>query len=547
MAKISYTTDVLVIGSGFAGNRASLGAAETGAKVIQATIGSGGSPNIMGFSAAVSEGDSADVIYSDIMKSGLGMNVPKLTRIYADATDELIPDMEAIGVPFKKDAAGKIQPLHSLGTTYPRLIIQYQCLTGNYIQKGLNAQIHAHPDITLRTNMMITDLIVDGGQVHGACGIDTVTGEFLIVKCRAVVVATGGSGRMHPFTTYPNDVTGDGMAMAYRAGLRIMDMELLQFEPCCFVHPASIYGYCNPTTFLKMGAKLLNNKGEAFITDYSTIQKDEMARKMHKEIVEGRGTPHGGIYYDVRMLPEEVVKVTHYVHYQPALEEGGIDICKEVSEVAPAGHSFQGGVVVNSDCSTDIAGLYIAGEAMGGVHGAKRMGGDAGGAALVFGKIAGKTVASAYGTLDFGKDSLILSLAEESERIARHARENKGESPHEFKKAIQDMMFTKVGLVKNEEGLACALADIGLFEEAFEKLGASSPHELRAVFSVRNMLYTARMMTLCAQKRTESRGVHYREDYPSQNDAAWLGKNVILSKEHDGKMKADVVVQETDG
>ena len=544
MAKITYTTDVLVIGSGFAGNRAALGAAEAGAKVLQATIGGGGSPNIMGFSAAVMEGDSVDVIYDDVMKSGLGMNIPELTRIYADATDELIPDMEAIGVPFKKDDKGNFLPLHSLGTKYPRLIIQYQCLTGNYIQKGLNGKVRDNRNILVRTNTMITDLVVDKGRVYGACGIDTATGEFLLVKCRAVVVAAGGSGRMIPFTTYPNDVTGDGMAMAYRAGLRVMDMELLQFEPCCFVHPPAIYGYCNPTTFLKMGAKLLNNRDEAFISDYSTIQKDEMARKMHQEIAAGRGTPHGGVYYDVRMLPEEVVKVTHYVHYEPALTEGGIDICKEVSEVAPAGHSFQGGVVTRADCSTEIAGLYIAGEAMGGVHGAKRMGGDAGGAALVFGKIAGKTVGDAYKGLDFGDDALIEKLAVEVEDIAKKAQAREGHDPQAFKKAIQDMMFAKVGLVKNEQGLASALEAIDGFEADFGRLGVSSPQDMRALYSARNMLSTARMMAMCARERKESRGVHYREDYPELNDAEWFGKNIILSRASDGRMKADIVTQQ---
>ncbi len=542
MAIVTHETDVLVIGAGFAGNRAALGAAAGGAKVLQTALGAGASHNIMGFSAPVVEGDSVEVIFSDVMAGSLGMSDPELTRIYAEKTAELVPDSEALGVPFKKDASGNIVPLHSLGTTYPRLVHQYQCLTGLEIQRGLNRQIRATPAITVRNNTLITDLLVENGAVRGACGIDSVSGEFLLIKCKAVVLAAGGSGRIHPFTTYPNDVTGDGMAMAWRAGLPIIDMELLQFEPCCFVTPKAIYGYCNPTTFLKMGATLTNRLGQAFVTDYSSIQKDELSRIMQTEILEGRGTPHGGIFYDVRMIPEDVVKVNHYVHYQPALDEGGIDICKQISEVAPAGHSFQGGVVVNADCSTKVAGLFVAGENMGGVHGAKRMGGDAGGAALVFGKIAGATVAKAYKQLDLCADSRLAALAEPTLALVKNALARKGDDPSAFRGGIQEMMRDKVGVIKSEQGLSSALHDLDAFEAAFGRL-AATPASLRDLLSARNMLATARMMALCAKERKESRGVHFRSDYPKQDDANWADRKVVISQGKDGAMRSEVVAR----
>ncbi|MDR2055552.1 MAG: FAD-binding protein [Desulfovibrio sp.] len=544
MANITHETDVLVIGSGFAGNRAALGAAGAGARVLQATLGAGGSPNIMGFSAPVTEGDSVEIIFSDLMKSGLGMNSPVLSRSYAEGTAELVADFEALGVPFRKDAHGKIQPLHSLGTTYPRLVIQYQCLTGNYIQKALNDRIHHTDNITLRTNAMITDLLAEEGRVLGACGIDVASGEFLVIKSRVVVVAAGGSGRIHSFTTYPNDVAGDSMAMAYRAGLRVTDMELLQFEPCCFVAPTAIKGFVNPTTFLKMGARLSNNRGEFFVDDYSTIQKDELSRKIYAEVMEGRGSPNGGVYYDVRMLPEEAVKITHYVHYEPALRAGGVDICKEISEVAPAGHSFQGGVVVNPDCSTEIAGLFIAGEAMGGVHGANRMGGDAGGAALVFGKIAGQSVAKAYRRFDAPADARVASLAGEIKEIIGNASRREGENPAVFRARIQQMMQEKVGLIKTEDTLTSALNELNSLETAFTHLSAGSVAALRDLLSSRNMLSTARMMAMGALERRESRGVHYRGDYPQRDDVNWSGRNVVISRGGDGKMRSSVVMRE---
>jgi succinate dehydrogenase/fumarate reductase flavoprotein subunit len=541
MAEISLETDVLVIGSGFAGNRAALGAADGGAKVLQVTLGAGGSPNIMGFSASVVDGDSVEVVFSDIMSSGMGVNDPALTRAYANGTAELVKDFEDLGVPFKKDDSGKIVPLHSLGTKFPRLVHQYQCMTGHEIQKALNKKIQENKNITVRINTMVTDLLVDKGRVLGACGIDTLTGEFIIVKSRVVVVATGGSGRAYAFTTYPKDVTGDGMAMAYRAGLPLADMELLQFEPCCFVAPPQIRGYVNPTTFLKMGAQLKNNKGETLFTDFSTIQKDMLARKMLEEIKAGRGTSAGGIYYDVTMIPEETVKVNHYVHYQPALIEGGIDICKEVSEVAPAGHSFQGGVAVNPDCSTEIQGLYIAGEAMGGVHGANRMGGDSGGAALVFGKIVGKTVAKDFRNFDVSDLVTVEKLAGETESVIKSAQSKKGACPGQLKAAIQNMMQEKVGIIKTEESLTSAEKDLDQFEAEFSSLEAKSIGDLRDLLTVRNMLITARAMMLCSKGRNESRGVHYRGDYPARNDAEWFGKNVFVRKGSNGKMEAQVV------
>ncbi|WP_337998278.1 FAD-binding protein [Oleispirillum naphthae] len=534
-----YTTDVLVIGSGFAGNRAALGAAEAGAEVLQVTLGGGGSPNIMGFSAAVTEGDSSEVIFDDLMKSGMGMNCPVLAETYARGTDELIADMEALGVPLKKGDKGRYAPLHSLGTAFPRLVHQYQCLTGNYIQRALNKALRAHPSVTVRTGTFISDLLVEDGRVYGACGVDAATGELLLFRSRIVVLAAGGSGRIHAFTTYPADVSGDGMAMAYRAGLDLQDMELIQFEPCCFVAPERIRGFVNPTTFFKMGATLKNGRGEAFIDDCASLQKDVLSRKIITEVIEGRGTPAGGVYYDVTMIPEETVKVTHYVHYQPALE-GGVDICREVSEVAPAAHSFQGGAVVNPDCSTAVDGLYLSGEVMGGIHGANRMGGDAGGAALVFGKVAGRTVGGAYAEHPLPEERRVRTLAAGLEDMAHAAAGRKGEPPAVLRQRIQEVMQARVGLIKTEAGLTRALAEFEAMEADFDRIGVSSPRQVRDLLSVRNMLLTARAMALCARERRETRGVHYREDFPERDDAAWFGRNAVVGMDADGGMTVSV-------
>jgi succinate dehydrogenase/fumarate reductase flavoprotein subunit len=534
MATISHDVDVLVIGSGIAGQRAALAASRAGAKTLIVSFGGGGSPDIMGFSAPALEGDCAEVVYSDVNASGLGVNDPEFAKVFASGTEEIIPDLDAMHVSLEKDDSGRCRPLQALGTSFPRLVHHYMCLTGVEIQKALHRELKAS-GVTVRTGTMITDLLVDNGAVRGACGLDCSSGELLVIKSRAVVVTTGGSGRTHSFTTYPRDITGDGMAMAYRAGVPLVDMEFLQFEPCGFVTPDAIRGSLIPTTLLKAGGELRNAEGEVFISDYSMIQKDVLSRRIHKEIAEGRGTPAGGIYYDVTKLPGDLVKVTHFLFYDPAMK-GGIDISKEPCQMAPSAHTFLGGAKVRPDCSTNIAGLYMAGEVLGGIHGGNRIGGDGGASALVFGKIAGRTVAAQFNDLEIAPGNVVLSLAESEKSQYASLSGKKGASPEEFKTAIQEIMQERVGLIKTRDGLDIADKKLAGLEHSFDDLGASNAKDVREAFSARNMLLTARMMLEASRCRKESRGAHYRADYPDRNDDAWTGKNVIIQKKPDRTM-----------
>lgn len=538
MAKIDHSVDVLVIGCGIAGQRAALAASRAGAKTLMVSLGGGGSPDIMGFSAPVADGDNAEVVCSDVNASGLGVNDQQLAEVFAAGTEEIVPDLDALNVPLEKDASGRCLPLHALGTSFPRLVHHYMCLTGVEIQKALHRELKAS-GVAIRTKTMITELLVDEGAVRGACGIDCTSGELLVIKCRAVVVTTGGTGRTHSFTTYPRDITGDGMAMAYRAGVPLVDMEFLQFEPCGFVTPDAIRGSLIPTTLLKAGGELRNADGEVFVSDYSTIKKDELSRRIHKEIAEGRGTPAGGIYYDVTKLPEPLVKVTHFLFYDPALK-GGIDISREPCQMAPSAHTHLGGAKARPDCSTDVAGLYMAGEVLGGLHGGNRIGGDGGASALVFGKIAGRTVAAQYKDLETVPENKVLSLAEPEECLHGRLNGANGVRPGTFKATIQEVMQENVGLIKSQESLEAAGAKLTDLEGSFAGLGAQSAQDIREAFSARNMLLTARMMIESSKLRDESRGAHYRADHPERDDEAWAGRNIVIQKEPDGSMGVTV-------
>lgn len=526
---IHHETDVLVIGSGIAGMRGALTAARAGARVCIVSLGTGGSPDIMGFSAPVLPGDSADLVLADINASGQGVNNPALARVFAQGTEEIVPDLDIMGVPLKKDVTGRCIPLQALGTSYPRLVHHYRCMTGVEILKKLRRQL-SDQDVQSIRGVMIFDLLLDKGAVCGALGIDVDSGELQVFKCRAVLLTTGGSGRIHAFSTYPADITGDGMAMAYRAGLDLVDMEFLQFEPCGFVTPDAIRGSLVPTTLLKAGAELRNANQEQFVTDFSSIQKDELSRRIHREIQEGRGTPAGGVWYDVTMLPESLVKENHAIFYEPALR-GGIDISKEPAQMAPSAHTFLGGVVARPDCATAVTGLFAAGEILGGVHGANRIGGDGGASALVFGKVVGSTLASQYADLPIATETRVLDLAREGSDfldVAR-ARQN-GESPGPLREALRELMQAQVGIIRTESGLAQAAQKLEELEAAATQCSISQAREAGQLCSLWNMLLTARMMIGSASLRTESRGAHFREDFPDRAED-WQGVNVIVRKQ----------------
>ncbi len=331
-------TDVLIIGSGLAGLRAAEAASNEGASVIVVGKGVGASPGIMGFDVAINREDSKEVYYNDLLRSGCHINNKKLARILAEDSIEEVANLERLGLKFDKLPDGRYDAFQPLGSSHPRLV-HHKALTGI---KGLSliGKDCRKRGVVFKKKIMLTKLLQDRGKVIGAVGIDLSSGAFVSFLAKATILTTGGCGAIYPITTYPKDIVGDGYAMAYRAGAELVDVEFLQFDPCCFVYPESIKGKPIATTMMKEGAVLLNVHGKRFMLKYGkqaeNVQKDELSRAMAMEIAEGGGTKHGGVYYDVTMLPRDMVVINHSI-LRSRLESEHKRLTEELDKLLEAG------------------------------------------------------------------------------------------------------------------------------------------------------------------------------------------------------------------
>jgi len=394
-------------------------------------------------------------------------------------------------------------------------------------------------DIKTMDEIMITSLVMseDGQKVIGAIGLSLKDSNLLVFKAKSVIIASGGAGWLYPGTSNTLQKTGDGFSVSYEAGADLIDMEQVQFHPTGMIFPESRKGVLVTEAVRGEGGKLINAKGERFMKKYDSrgelATRDVVARAIYNEIREGRGTPRGGVYLDVSHLPDEVIEEKLETMLLQFLDVD-VDIRKEPMEVAPTAHHFMGGIRINEFGESTVKNLYAAGEVTGGVHGANRLGGNALADTQVFGKRAGESAAK--NALQGEIESNDAFIDAEEKRIKSFFKDG-DVYPFEIKKELEEIMWKHVAIIRNEEGLKAALDRINELKEMLKDMRVtdvvSYNNDLLDALEVTKMLEIAEIVTKSALLREESRGAHYREDYPDTLDE-WK-KSIVFNKS--GKIK----------
>ena len=546
-----YKADVLVIGAGGAGLRAAIAAREKNADVLVVEKGVPGEAGCtqnsasdwMAYGAAFGHADPKDSPHEhwlDIMIKGALVAQPELARRIAfDAPDRLL-DLERYGACFdKKD--GKYVQILSDGARFPRACGKGTD-TGPEIVRVLLAKAR-EMGVGFADNVMIADLLTTDSpqkRVIGCWGLDLASGEAAVFEASSVIVATGGAGDLYSFNVFPGGMTGDGTAMAYRAGARLANMEFIQIGPC-IIHPVK---FALSGVFWRMNPRLLNGKGEEFLARRVPPDVD-LANALHlkgvsfpfsirnssmyidiaiyEEITSGEPGPHGGVFLDISHNPTSEIESKARVPFEHLLKRG-IDIRKDPVEFAPSIQHFNGGVLIDENASTDIQGLYACGEAAGGQHGADRPGGNALADSQVYGAVAGLEAAKHVSGHERQPD-LVRVTAVRRLRTLLAAPVDAERDWEGILKGLRSVMWKDVSVVRNERGLSDAASSLGMVAGVLER---ARPAGMKSYLEFRNLLDIGQAVVAAAKTRTESRGTHYRSDYPRRDDGNWI-KQILLS------------------
>ncbi|MBE6493523.1 MAG: fumarate reductase subunit A [Methanosphaera stadtmanae] len=547
MNKREYKCDVLVIGSGGAGCKCGIVASHNGADVIIVSKGltfksgctmlaEGGYNAVFGY---VDEEDSLQLHIQDTLKGGAFLNDLDLVYKLVNESPKQLIELESYGSLFDRQDDGRLNQRPFGGQSYRRTCFKGD-QTGHEMMIGLRQEV-IRENITTHEEVMITKLLFnkEHTKIVGAMGISLKDSAIIIYNSKTTVMASGGSGWLYPVTSNALQKTGDGTVMAYNAGVDIMDMEMVQFHPTGMLYPKSRRGVLITEAVRGEGGYLINKNNERFMINYDPRQelatRDIVARSIYTEIQEGRGTEHGGVYLSVTHLPDEQVQTKLHTMVQQ-FKDIGIDITKEPMEVAPTAHHMMGGIKINKNCETNIENFYAAGEATSGVHGANRLGGNALADTQVFGNAAGIQASHQVKKIELEEiDS--TEVNSEIERI-ENVWSKGAYKPEELKQAIQEVMWKYVAIVRNETGLKQALNELNDIEEKSKDMDVPEFNEynepLKVALEVINMIQLAKLIIKSALLRKESRGAHYRSDYPELNDEEYL-KSFVLNKNEDVK------------
>jgi succinate dehydrogenase / fumarate reductase flavoprotein subunit len=579
-----FSYDVLVIGAGGAGLRAAIEAGATGAKVgvvCKSLLGKAHTVMAEGGIAAamanVDDRDSWRVHFADTMRGGQYLNNWRMAELHAKEAPDCVRELEAWGALFDRTADGKILQRNFGGHRYPRLA-HVGDRTGLEMIRTL--QDHGiHTGMEVHMECTVLSLLMDGGRIAGACGYDREKGRFQLWEAKAVVMATGGIGRAFKVTSNSWEYTGDGLALAYRAGADLMDMEFVQFHPTGMVWPISVAGILVTEGVRGEGGVLRNSEGRRFMFDdipdlykeqtadseeegwrYTQgdknarrppelLTRDHVARCINREVKAGRGSPHGGVFLDIAWIKERMPKAAEHIRrklpsmYHQFKQLADLDITKEPMEVGPTTHYMMGGIRVDGDSQmSTVPGLFAAGEAAAGLHGANRLGGNSLSDLVVFGKRAGRFAA------DFAKANGPAAIDETelqataTAALAFFDRGPSGENPYQIQYDLQETMQDLVGIVRIESEMQQALDAIGKLSTRTERAGIAGNREYNngwhTAIDIGNMMIVSEAITRAALLRKESRGAQFRDDFPDK-DSEWGKYNIVIRQGADGEMQVE--------
>ncbi|NIR48707.1 fumarate reductase/succinate dehydrogenase flavoprotein subunit [candidate division KSB1 bacterium] len=577
----THEHDVLVIGAGGAGLRAAIEASAAGVSVglvCKSLLGK--AHTVMaegGIAAALANVDQRDewkVHFADTMRGGQYLNNWRMAELHAKEAPDRVRELETWGALFDRTQDGRILQRNFGGHEYPRLA-HVGDRTGLEMIRTL--QDHGiHQGIEVYMECTIIELLKDGERVVGAFGYERERGRFKLFKARAVILATGGVGRAYRITSNSWEYTGDGHALAYHAGAELIDMEFVQFHPTGMVWPPGVQGILVTEGVRGEGGVLKNSEGRRFMFDdipelyrhqttddpeegwrYTQgdqdarrppelLTRDHVARCIVREIKEGRGSPHGGVFLDISWIREKLPNAEEHIKkklpsmYHQFTQLADIDITREPMEVGPTTHYVMGGIRVDAESQmSTVPGLFAAGECAAGLHGSNRLGGNSLSDLLVFGKRAGEYAAS------FAKENSQSKIDEQqvesaTERALVPFENSSGENPFQVQADLQETMQEWMGIVRTETEMNKAVEELKKLKERSAKAKVIGNREYNTgwhtALDLNNLMTISEAIALAALERKESRGAHFREDYPQKSEK-FANVNVIVRKGYNGTMQ----------
>jgi succinate dehydrogenase flavoprotein subunit len=551
-------TDVLVIGAGGAGMRAAIAAAQAGCRVVvvcksllgkaHTVMAEGGMAAALGNVASM---DSWEAHFADTMKGGKLINNWRMAEIHAKEAPERVLELERWGAVFDRTPAGYIHQRPFGAHTYPRLA-HIGDRTGLELIRSLQDVLVHTEGVDVHMEVTVFRLLTAGGRVAGALAYVRATGRLVLYRARAVLLATGGGGRIYRITSNSWECTGDGTALAYEVGAQLQDCEMVQFHPTGMVWPPGVRGILVTEGVRGEGGILRNKDGERFMERYDPERmelssRDVVSRAINAEVAAGRGSPHGGVLLDITHRSPDYIKRRLPSMHEQFLNLARVDITREPMEVAPTIHYFMGGVRVQAETgATNVPGLFAAGEVASGLHGANRLGGNSLSDLLVFGKRAGDAAAAFAAERPEPPRADRAEVALAIQRLVAPLDRHHADSPYELQAELQEVCTRYAPIIREEKGLQEGLQRVLEIAERARRCGTGGPDGRafnpgwHTAQDLQHMLVNAEALFRCALERRESRGAHARSDYPKL-DPKWGQCNLVVQRTRDDSMLVSAI------